>query len=254
MKTLTRRLRLALLLTAFALALPDAPARAASLLLDNFQDGPFTLTAATGVSTGSDQPAAGAAGGYRAETLFNPLAPPNGPAVATATLIAAGGGITVNSGYLSFSLAYGQRYNGGSSTIGNAGTALNVDLTGTDRIRLNLTAVTGTVRLYATLGTLNGGTLNNGNSGDPVFTFSGGGIVDLPYSQLRTPGGGAASGYNLSDVDFITLNFQPQPGAGFTLASVAIVPEPAASTCISVMGALAALHCVQRRRRGRAAN
>ncbi len=146
-------------------------------------------------------------------------------------------------------MAYGQRYNGGASTVGTDGTALNVDLTNTDRIRFDFTAVSGTVRILASYSTTDFRFLSNGNSGDPVFQVSGGGIVDLPYTALRTPGGGAASNFNLADVDFITLTFQPQPGASFNLASVSIVPEPGSTTLISVVGAVAALHCFQRRRR-----
>ncbi|MBS0658410.1 MAG: hypothetical protein JSR82_09235 [Verrucomicrobia bacterium] len=205
----------------------------ADLVLDTF-DTPFTLA---GTATGANVAAPEVPGGVRALLLTS------------GSVEATGGVLSLAPGSGSLTLGFGWRWNG-AGEIELQRVVRVADKSGADRLRFQLTALTGTVRVYASL-IAAGSTLSNGNPGDPVFTLTSPGVNDLLFAQaLRAAGGGTV---DLRQVDFIALTFQPFVGASFSLGEVSVplaVPEPAtwASGALGLIIALA----VQQRMRPRA--
>ncbi len=231
------RLSAALALVAFGLS--AAPAAHAQTI-DPFTSGTFAYSAANGQADGGDQAAANVPGGDRTVTVYNPY---NSVPFAAA-LPARGAGVTVGPGYALFGLSYGTRYNGGGSTVGTDATSAHLDLSHADRLRFTFTAVSGTVQIYATLQNVGGGSLSNGNPGDPSFTVSAPGTYDLPFSSLESRGG-----VNLADVDILSLSLQPYGGSSFTLRNLAAAPEPSSlvGLFVGVLGVGARALQVRRR-------
>jgi hypothetical protein len=209
------------LILASILAILAAQLHATVVIVDTFDQSPFSLTdQAGGSSTGTDAPTIGVPGNYRAASLTRIVGAGDSTAVLT------GGDLTVNGSNTELSLGYGWRYN--FSLFRTSQHDINWNIDGATGMDLTFSEIRGSVRLVFTFRSASGNLTNNIAGGtvqifDPgIFTFN---FSDPRFSN---------TGLNFSDIDSVLLSFQTSGGTndGFTLNEITTNPIPEPSSII----------------------
>lgn len=209
----------------------------ASLLIDDFHDGPYTSTLTTPGSSATDVTNATCLGGDRATRWMvqsNPLGTP--------LFLSTGSGFqVVDSGTLADNwarTAYGFKMVGNTLTID----PMNFDLTPYSAFKINFISndLNNNVKVY--VGTQVGNTVNMST----LSQVAAGGNVNTPFSMIFNFANFTGSA-NFADADAISFEFDNSPSGDWAISSIEAVPEPASMVALG-LGAAALI----RRRRNKA--